>query len=946
MSNSSGCVGFLLTSRKIQQVAFTLPFVFSGFVINSSVAVAEIIPDNTLTSPSVTIPSNNTIEIIGGTQVHGNLFHSFEKFSVPNDNTAFFNNPLNVTNIISRVTGGSISEINGVIRANGTANLFLINPKGIVFGNNAALDIGGSFLASTAESIKLADGSFFSAVNPQSSPLLTINTPLGLQYGSNPGKITVQGQGNKLFFDPNTYATVRNDRPVGLEVTSGNTLALVGGEVSLEGGNLTATEGRIEVGSVLDSGFVSLNTSDAGLILGYEGVNNFADISLNAAASIDVSGQGGGNVQVVGRNIKLTDGSAILANTEGSITGGTLNIKAAQALQMSGISADLPFSTTISADISPSGTANGGKINIDAKSLIVSDGAQISITTFGLGTGGTINVKSQDIQLIFGGPDGPSGLFANTDGGMGNGGSIFVETDKLLVTDGARIASSSFVSGNGGNVNVIAKDVQMIGAAFGEFPSSLSAFSSGNGSGGNIKVITENLKIQDGAQIATTTLANGDAGSLTIQANNIDLSGFATGGSSGLLSNTLIGNGNGGKITIATDQLTIRNGATITSSNFPTRDTSILPGQGSAGSIQIDARLLQLFDNAASDIPSSINTSTLNGGGGNIQLNIRDSIVASNSSQIIAEIRENANTIVNTNLLALNSGATLSTNSTDLGNAGEGGTIRVNTNLLELNSGATLSVNSTSSGDAGNIFINANQIRTNQGLITAKATQAGGGNINLDTNLLFANNNSLISSSVTDSTGGGGNISFKDGFIVSKNNSDIRANAVFGIGGNISIQTQGIFLDQDSDIDASSKFGIDGQVEITNPNGVEKIAVVALPANVADTNKLVAASCSSNQSNEFVVTGKGGLPENPTETLRGQSAWIDLREMSTSSNKQDRVGVVKQEMLPQTSQNAPSQIIEAQGWIFNSDGRIELVAHAPNITPAAPISSTAKCSSS
>jgi filamentous hemagglutinin family protein len=229
--------------------------ILSLVVLGGNPGLAQITSDGSH-STTVTSSGDRNFTIDNGDRRGSNLFHSFRKFSVPTGGSAFFNNAADIQNIFSRVTGNTISNIDGLLRTNGTANLFLLNPNGIIFGANAQLNIGGSFVGSTASSLRFADGTEFSALTPNPS-LLTISTPIGLQFEQPPGNIQVNGLGNQEPVPTTNF---------GLAIAPSRTLALIGGDVTFNGGIATAAAGRLEVGSVR-SGTVALTPTTTGFRL-------------------------------------------------------------------------------------------------------------------------------------------------------------------------------------------------------------------------------------------------------------------------------------------------------------------------------------------------------------------------------------------------------------------------------------------------------------------------------------------------------------------------------------------------------------------------------------------------------------------------------------------------------------------------------------------------------
>ncbi|MEH2293985.1 S-layer family protein [Nostoc sp.] len=593
-----------------------------------SFALAQIQKDGTLGSESSIITpkliNGQPIDQIDGGAVRGtNLFHSFEQFSVSAGRTAYFNNAINIQNIISRVTGNSISNIDGILKANGAANLFLINPNGIVFGSNASLNIGGSFVASTASSLNFADGTKFSATSPQTTPLLTVSVPIGLQFGTTAAPIRNQSQA-----EPDGAVNIFG-QGVGLQVQQGKTLALIGGDITLDGGNITAKDGSVELGSVADNSLVSLSPTNQGWAFGYEGVPNFQNIELikssQISSTIDTHGDSGGNIQMQGRNIRIAGSFLILVYPLQDQSGGNVTLNASDSVVVEQ-DAQL-FTQSFS-------TGGSGNINITTKKLLVRDGGQLQ---------GQLSINASDSVELIGGTsvrqqDGSdlisSGLFSATYGDK-NAGNITINTRNLRIQGGAKISTTSEsiygyfsneiipATGKAGNLMVNASEsVELIGTSpNGSRISGLFSGTEGPGDGGNLTLMTERLTIKDGAAISVSSQARknviydgdpnnlGKAGDLNITTRSILLDkGTLTSNSE---------SGGGGNITLQVgDLLLMRRDSKITT-NAGTTGVS-----GDGGNITIKAP--NGFIVAAPLENSDITANAFSGSGGKIRITAKN----------------------------------------------------------------------------------------------------------------------------------------------------------------------------------------------------------------------------------------------------------------------------------------------------------------------------------
>ena len=755
--------------------------ILQGILPTFSHAASNITSDGTM--GTAVSQAGTTYNIDGGTIRGTNQFHSFGLFSVGTGDTASFNGPSGIANIIGRVTGGQQSIIDGILKSTITgANLYLLNPSGVLFGKNASLDLSGSFHVSTADYLKLSDaGMFYSS--PLKGSVLTVAAPSAFGFlSNNVAPIAIQGS----F----------------LQVSKGKTLSVIGGDINITNespGYLYAPSGQINLVSLASPGEVNLSDfstnsfSKLGNITIFQPSWNAGGIYADGS-NYDVDP--GGTIIIRGGQISFENTNL---NARGN-PGGTLSIKGEQ-LHLD----DTDISTGTRGAVNHPGT--GVDINVTGD-VLLTNGSEIASSSYGAGRAGDVRITASNIQL---GDDDPTkslyagigfyGDIGSRSFGSGRGGDVYITADNLTVKNGffintaalslgdagnvtvrantlklldeGSISSNGLWVGKGGIVDIIASDVLISGKNAPNVPNytgltGLAAQAGYSSPGGLLRVTADTLQILDGGSISTTLYSTGPGADIEIIAKNILISGvvidnrISPSDVHASIDARVIGSyasGTGGNISVVSDGLQVTNGGLIASSLYGN-------APGNAGNITVKTGSLELSDRGIIAASSVYGT----GNAGRLDITAKDvSIVGAKSSSdpfgkdftgfsTATDAGSGGDLRVTADNLVVKDAGSISAASFGPGHAGN---IEVSVGNVQVLNGATITSGAFSSGDGGNLDIKSdNLLLTNTGSISAASVGSGhAGNIEVNVgNVQVLNGAAIVSSALGSGDGGGINV--------------------------------------------------------------------------------------------------------------------------------------------------------------------------------------------
>ncbi len=814
--------------------------------LSSATLHAEVTLDGTLGSRLALDGPDYAIGAELGQQHGSNLFHSFGKLNLNSNESATFSGPDSISNVISRVTGGTPSSIDGAIRSLiPEADVYLINPAGLMFGPNATLDVQGSFHASSADTLRFSDGSEFNASTPSKS-LLTVAPVSAFGFiTQNPQPLSIEGS----------------------QLTSkeGKTLSLVGGTLQITEAFLEAAAGRINLAGVANQGDVTLLPQDLALSA------QAGDVTLQDS-EVTTSGEGGGNIYIRGGQF-LVDNTTIVANTLGVTDGGGISVQAENLIATHGglfisdtygagrggnikikVTGLTEFSGEIVDDedqvqnsgikvISREGGGDGGNLELETGTFNLKEGAFITAATEGLGQGGNLNIRATEAITLSGlSRDGySSAIDANAYGQMenaGHGGTVTLEARQLHLTDGALIGTITEGSGQGGKISLkIAENVTLSGENEAQ-TSGIEASTLGSGEGGSVVLEANQLILKEGTRLVANSEGTGRGGNIKILVSDlVKLEGLDSYGVGGYVQANSQGEmaeaGDAGTIELIAGRLYLADGAQIGTSTFG-------PGQGGLLYVEVakEATFSGQDDEGLSSglFTSSQSTADNPGNGGTLVLKVGD-LHLTDKAEIYAKTWGD----------------------------GKGGDIDIQAQTITLASEGRITARSDAKGDAGQITLTiGDRLQMRDSTVETSAESADGGNLAITASGYVYLINSQISSSVSEEFGGGGNLTLKPNFIV-LDGSQIFAKAKKGAGGNINITTTGVYNFTGEPIgqiiNASSELGVDGEVTISTPDGNAVEGLFALPATFVDASQLIDTPCdqrlAENLSSLVLITSEG-----------------------------------------------------------------------------------------
>ncbi|MBD2203392.1 filamentous hemagglutinin N-terminal domain-containing protein [Calothrix sp. FACHB-1219] len=814
---------------------------------------SNIVPDNTLGTEASQVISNfggQAREVITGGAIRQiNLFHSFGEFNISAGREAYFFSPnADIQNILTRVTGNNPSEILGRLGTFGNSqpNLYLINPNGIVFGENASLDVQGSFIGTTANGIQFANQGNFSATNPQAVPLLTVNPSALLFNQINQGEIINRSRqiftlgsfyliGGNITFDGGIAGSLGNRLELGAVAGTGNVelinsgnqmqlafadglpkadiflqnnaLALTtgGGAITVNARNITLF-GNSSLGSLLQPG-----EGQPGVAAGDVVVNATGDITLDNLSSIasqgssissSSDGQGdAGNIQLETRSLTLTNGGNIGTQSAGLGNSGNLLVNASDSVTLSGTTTfinPLTGDTSITGSrltTSAFGTGQSGQLTINTQRLSINDGGDITTSTE-LGRGGDLTINAKDSIEVIGRSLNAGSTISSDTLGSGDAGSLNINTGRLSIRDGARVSALTSGIGKAGNLTIDAKDLVEVVGSSPSSPNSLSTISSitfGSGNAGSMRINAGSVSIRDGARVSTSTFGKGKGGNLTVNADRrVEVIGTSVDGRffTGLAATAETGStADAGDLTITTPDLLVRDGAQVSTGTF---------GAGKGGNLIINtSNKVQLVGTSADGrFLSALGTSANQGStadAGDLIITTQDLLV-----------RDGGTVIAGTS--GAGKGGNLTVNA-----SGNVEVIGVSANNL-FNSSLNTSANQGFTGDAGNLTINAQNLLMRDGGQVGAVTSGQGKGGNLTVNA--TGKVELIGTS-------------PDGSVPTVLSTSALAGST-GDAGDLTINAQDLFVKDGAQIDASTNSrGKGGNLTVNTLNQVELIGTSA-----------------------------------------------------------------------------------------------------------------------